>query len=81
MTTIKLMLPDQLALEAQRAGLLDPDLVERWLREELRAKKASELFAATGRMSAIDEPGTMTPEEISKELDSLRAKRREPSSL
>jgi hypothetical protein len=33
MTTVQITLPDQLAQEAQRARLLSPTLLEKWLRE------------------------------------------------
>ena len=36
MTTVQITLPDQLAQEAQQAGLLSPELLEKWLREQLR---------------------------------------------
>jgi hypothetical protein len=39
MTTVQISLPDQLAREAQRAGLLSPELLEKWLREQLKAQR------------------------------------------
>jgi Arc/MetJ family transcription regulator len=75
MTTVQIDLPDQLAQEAQRAGLLTPATMERILREYLKARKTDELFAAMDRMAAVEEPA-MTPEEVSEELHALRAERR-----
>lgn len=75
MTTVQINLPDQLAQEAQRAGLLTPATLARILREYLQARKTDELFDAMNRMAAVDEPG-MTPEEISEELHAMRAERR-----
>lgn len=75
MTTVQINLPDQLAQEAQRAGLLTPATLERILREYLTARKTDELFAAMDRMAAVEEPA-MTPEEVSEELHAMRAKRR-----
>ena len=46
MTTVQITLPDQLAQEAQRAGLLSAARLERRLREQLKAQSADELFAA-----------------------------------
>ena len=75
MTKVQINLPDQLAQEAQSAGLLTPEGLERMLREQLKARKTDELFAAMDRMAAIDE-AAMTPEEIAKELHAMRAERR-----
>ncbi len=76
MTTIEINLPDQLALEAQRAGLLTSATFERMLREQLRARHGDELFAAIERMAMIDDPAPMSPEEIAAEIRSMRAERR-----
>lgn len=76
MTTVQITLPDQLAQDAQRAGLLSSARLERWLREQLRAQGVDELFAAADRMAAVDEPAVMSPEEVAKELSALRAARR-----
>ena len=76
MTTIEINLPDQLAQEAQRAGLLTPLTLERILRQYLDDRKADELFSAMDRMAAVDEPA-MTPEEIAEELHTMRAERRQ----
>ncbi|MGD0830127.1 MAG: hypothetical protein ABR907_04230 [Terracidiphilus sp.] len=43
MTTIQLTLPDQLAQDAQRAGLLSPESVEEWLRKQLMLFRAKSL--------------------------------------
>lgn len=75
MTTVQINLPDQLAQEAQRAGLLTPATLERILREYLKTRKTDELFAAMDRMAA-EEPA-MTPEEVSEELHAMRAERRQ----
>ncbi len=79
MTTVQITLPDQLAQEAQRAGLLSPSAIERWLREQLKAQRADELFAAIDRMATIDEPTTMSPEEVAEEMRAMRAERRATS--
>lgn len=80
MTTVQITLPDQLAQEAQRAGLLSPKLLEKWLREQLKAQHADQLFSAMERMSAIDEPATMSAETVAEEIAAMRAERRAPSS-
>lgn len=76
MTTVQITLPDQLVQEAQRAGLLSPRAIERWLREQLKARHVDELFAAMDRMAAVDEPAVMSPEEVSEEIRVMRAERR-----
>ena len=76
MTTIQINLPDQLAQEAQRAGLLTPATLERILREYLKTSMTDELFAAMDRMAAVEEPA-MSPEEIAEELHVMRAARRQ----
>jgi len=76
MTTVQITLPDQLAQEAQRAGLLSPAKLERWLRDQLSAQRADEFFAAMDRMAAVDEPAVMSPEEVAQEIAAMRAERR-----
>lgn len=75
MTTVRITLPDELAREAERAGLLAPEAVERMLRERLKADQVADLFTAMDRMQAVDEP-PMTPEEIQAEIRAARAARR-----
>lgn len=76
MTTVQITLPDQLVQEAQRAGLLSPRAIERWLREQLKARHVDELFSAMDRMAVVDEPAVMSPEEVSEEIRVMRAERR-----
>jgi post-segregation antitoxin (ccd killing protein) len=54
MTTIEITLPDQLAQEAQAAGLLLPELVERWLRHQLKAQQVDQ-SSAMDRMATVDD--------------------------
>jgi post-segregation antitoxin (ccd killing protein) len=75
MTTVEITLPDQLAEEAKRAGLLAPDAIERLVREAIRRRALTELKEAMDRMAAADGP-TMTPEEIQEEIRAARAERR-----
>ena len=76
MTTVQITLPDQLAQDAQRAGLLSPIKLERWLRDELKAQRANSLFEAMDRMAAVDEPVVMSPQEMAEEIANMRAERR-----
>ena len=76
MTTVQIILPDQLAQEAQRAGLLAPARLEKWLRDQLRDQRGDELFSAMDRMHSVDVPAAMSPEEVADEIASMRAERR-----
>lgn len=76
MTTVQITLPDQLAQEAQNAGLLSPARLERLLRDQLKAQRVDELFVAMERMAAVDEPAVMSPEEVAQEIAAMRAERR-----
>jgi hypothetical protein len=72
---VTITLPDSLAKEATRAGLLNPSALESLLREEIRRRAQKELGEAMDRMAAVDEP-PMTEEEIQAEIDAVRAERR-----
>ncbi len=76
MTTVQIDLPDQLAQEAQRAGLLSSELLEKWLRAQIKAQRFDQLFSAMDRMSAIDEPAIMSPEDVAEEIAVMRAETR-----
>ena len=76
MTTVQINLPDQLAQEAQLAGLLTSDTIERILREQLKAQHQDELFDAMKRMAAVNSPTAMSPEEVAEEIRVMRAERR-----
>ena len=76
MTTVQITLPDQLAQEAQRAGLLSPARLEQWLRDQLKYQHVDALFSAMDRMAGVDEPATMLPEEMALEIATMRAERR-----
>lgn len=80
MTKIQISLPDQLAEEAQRAGLLSSARLEQWLREQLRTQRIDELFAAMDRMTRVTSPAAMSPEEVSQEIAAMRAERRAKTS-
>ena len=81
MTTVQITLPDQLARDAEQAGLLSPERFENWLREQLRAQSADRLFSAMDRMSAVGEPAFMSPEEVAEEIAAMRSERRISSSI
>lgn len=76
MTTLTIDLPDNLAEEAGKAGLLAPDALEVLLREALRRLAVDDLFKASDRLVAADSP-PMTPGEIQQEVDAVRTRRKQ----
>ena len=79
MTTITISLPDSLAKEAERAGLLTDTALESVLRDEIRRRATDDLFAAMDKMANVgDQP--MTIEEIQAEIDAVRQARRDRRS-
>jgi hypothetical protein len=76
MTAVEISLLDQLARDAAEAGLLSPEAVESLFRERLKAQRVKELFEAMDRMSAVDDPPYMSPEEVAGEIKAMRAERR-----
>jgi len=75
MTTLEINLPDNLAKEAQQAGLLTPEALEQMVREAIRRRALGELKQAMERMAAVEGP-EMTPDEIQQEINAARAERR-----
>lgn len=73
MTTLelKLTLPNDLAQEAQAAGLLSPEAVEAMVREAMRKRRIDRLFETMQKLIAEPLP-PMTPEEIQAEIDTYR---------
>lgn len=80
MTTVQITLPDALAQEAARAGLLSSSRLEEWLREQLASRNTDAFFDAMDRIASVDEPAVMSPEEVASELELMRAQRRAASS-
>lgn len=72
MSEFKITLPDGLAKEAQAAGLLTPEAIERLLREAMRAKRIAQLVEAREAL-AVNPLPPMTSEEIQAEIDAYRA--------
>ena len=76
MATVQIELPDQLAQEAQSAGLLSPTALEKLLREQLRTQSMEQLRQAIERMDTLDDTPYMSPEEVAEEIALMRAERR-----
>ena len=74
-TTITIELPEELAEEARRHGLLAASAVEAMIRETLRRRAARELLEAAGELAAAELP-PLTLAEIQEEVDAVRSQRR-----
>jgi len=79
MTTLELKvnLPDNLAQEATRMGLLDPESLQSLLREAVRNRRIAQLAEARQRVAAAG-IAPLTMEEIQAEIEIDRAERRGP---
>jgi hypothetical protein len=75
MTTVQITLPDTLASEATRAGLLAPKQIETILRERLAAARIDRLKAVRAELAADPLP-VMTADEVRGEIDAYRAEQR-----
>jgi len=69
---LKLALPDPLARDAEAAGLLTPEAIERLLREEVRRRRVDRLFDAADRLAALAIP-PLTEAEDEAEIQAARA--------
>jgi hypothetical protein len=76
MTTIQIQLPDKLAQQAQRAGLLSSERLEAWVRDQLNTRNVDELFIAIDKMTKHNEPTALTPETMAVEIQQMRAELR-----
>jgi hypothetical protein len=75
MTRFEFTLPDTLAQEAQRAGVLTQDRVEQWVRQQVNRQKLDRLFRAVDQVAETTEEH-VSPEEVSLELEAMRAEKR-----
>ncbi len=75
MTSIELRpaRPDDLAREAEAAGLLTPEAIEALLRAEMRRRQVDGLFEAADRLASLDQP--LTAAELDAEIEAVRAQR------
>jgi hypothetical protein len=73
MTNITVSLPDDLAQQAQAAGLLRPAALETLLREAMKRRDIEGLFSSIDKLNAL-EPA-LTEEEIDAEIEAARAER------
>jgi len=80
MTTIQITLPDQLAKEAEEAGLLAPEVFAKLLEEKLQKRSLADLLAAAEGISVVNDLPYMSPEEVAKEIKLMRAEKRSLTS-
>jgi hypothetical protein len=71
---LKLALPDDLAREAEAAGLLTPEAIEALLRAEVRRLRVDQLFESADRLAAQDQP--LSAAEVEAEIAAVRIRRR-----
>jgi hypothetical protein len=69
---VEIELPDMLAKQAKKAGLLEPEALERMVRKALLARRVEGLAEAREVLAANPLP-PMTLEEIQAEIDAYRA--------
>ncbi len=75
MTELKVTLPDRLAREARKAGLLSTQAIQELLREAMRRLAARAFLANAERVAAAGVP-PMTGDEIQAEIAAVRRARR-----
>lgn len=74
MTTLQITLPDALAEEAARAGLLSSSALERLLREQLRRAHIEALQSARAELAKSPIP-PLSPADLDAEIAQYRAER------
>jgi hypothetical protein len=75
MTTVLINLPDELAQDAQAAGLLTPEAMEGMLRERLR-KQAGESLRALWQRAPAEELTPQAEQSIDEAVQTARADHR-----
>lgn len=77
MTTLEvtLNLPDAMAKEATRMGLLEPDALQSLVRAAIRERRIKRMFAAMDVLSEAKLP-PLTMEEIQADVERVRAEQR-----
>jgi len=75
---ITLQLPEDLFLQAQAAGLIEPDQVEGLFRQALaRKEKVTRFFEIADQLAALNETDPITEAEIEEEIQAARAEKRQ----
>jgi hypothetical protein len=66
---------EALAQEAEQAGVLTAEALERMLKSELRRRAAEQLLESARLLASTDSP-LLSEEEVQAEIDAVRSKRR-----
>jgi hypothetical protein len=77
MTELKVTLPDRLAREARKAGLLNPETIKTLLREAMRRRAAAGRVLAVASRVAAAGVDPLTEDEIQVEVEAVRKARRQ----
>ena len=75
MTTVKIELPEELARNAEEAGLLTPEALEQLIAEALRERRIERLFEIRKELQAAG-IAPMSAEEIEAEIRAAREEAR-----
>jgi hypothetical protein len=73
MINITVSISDELARQAQSAGLLRSEAIEALLREAMKKRQVDKLFATMDKLAALEPK--LTEEEIDAEIATARAER------
>jgi hypothetical protein len=74
MTEVTVTLPDDLAQQARKAGLLRPEALAALLRDAMRERRIERLFSTMDKLAQLKPP--LTEDEIAAEIEAARAERR-----
>jgi len=75
---ITLQLPEDLFLQAQAAGLTEPEQVENLFRQALvRKENVRRFFEIADKLAALNETEPITEAEIEQEIQAARAEKRQ----
>ncbi len=74
MTEVTVTLPDDLAQQARKAGLLRPEALAALLRDAMRERRIERLFSTMDKLAQLQPP--LTEDEIAAEIEAARAERR-----
>ncbi|MEW6125456.1 MAG: hypothetical protein AB1757_00215 [Acidobacteriota bacterium] len=72
---LTVILPDNLAREAEANGLLTAESIEALIRAELQRRRVDNLFAAAERLADLDTP-PLTAAEVEAEIAAVRQSKR-----
>lgn len=75
MVSVEVRLPEDLASEAEAAGLLRPEIIAGLLREEVRRHRIDQMFETADRLAALNAT-PVTEKEVEFEIAAVRATRR-----